>query len=217
MLFRSRSGAQLWGAVPAPWPTSPAQSCSSPAVSGGVLYLACSGGLVYAMSATTGKTLWHDELAGDPALIAATVSGGTVYATDTVGTMYAVSTATHGQLWSYATGNRTGLPAVAAGTVYAIDGNGVLHALNGVTGATRWSATALNDEGTPFDPYAPSVAGDVVYALSDGEVAYAFNAATGKKLWSHSIGNTLQSTPVVANGMLYLGTGTGGITAFQPK
>jgi uncharacterized protein YjbI with pentapeptide repeats/outer membrane protein assembly factor BamB len=211
------SGAQLWDAVPAPWPTSPSQSCSSPAVSGGVLYLACSGGYVYAMSATTGKTLWHDELAGDPALIAATVSGGTVYATDTAGLIYAVSTATHGQLWSYATGDRTGLPAVAAGTVYAIDGNGVLHALNGATGATRWSATALNDDGTPFDPYAPSVAGDVVYALSDSEVAYAFNAATGKKLWSYSIGNTLQSTPVVANGMLYIGTGTGGITAFQPK
>jgi uncharacterized protein YjbI with pentapeptide repeats/outer membrane protein assembly factor BamB len=210
------SGAQLWDAVPAPWPTSPSQSCSSPAVSGGVLYLACSGGYVYAMSASTGKTLWYDELAGDPALIAATVSGGTVYATDTTGMIYAVSTATHGQLRSFATGNRTELPAVAAGTVYAIDENGVLHALNAATGATRWSAV-LDDGNQPTDPYAPSVAGDVVYALSGSEVAYAFNAATGKRLWSNSIGNTLQSTPVVANGMLYLGTGTGGITAFQPK
>lgn len=213
------SGAQLWNAVPAPWPASApqdTQSCASPAVSGGVLYLACDAGYVYAMSAATGKTLWHDELTGDPALTSATVSGGTVYVTDTSGTLHAISAATHAQRWSFTAGNRIEPPAVAAGTVYATDENGVLHALNPATGATRWSA-ALNDASAAIDPYAPSVAGDVVYALSGNEVASAFNATTGKKLWSYSVGHTLQSTPVVANGLLYIGTGTGGIDAFGLK
>jgi outer membrane protein assembly factor BamB len=107
------SGAQLLDAVPAPWPGSAQQStqtCGSPAVSGGVLYLACTGGYVYAMSAATGKTLW-----------------------------------------------------------------------------------------------------------SGSELVYACNATTGKKLWTYSAGNTLQSTPVAANGLLYIGTGTGGMAALRPK
>lgn len=37
---------------------------------------------------------------------------------------------------------------------------------------------------------------------------------TGARLWSYSSGSTLQTSPVVANGMLYIGTGDGGVAAF---
>jgi len=49
---------------------------------------------------------------------------------------------------------------------------------------------------------------------SPNEVIYALDGQTGAKLWSYSKGNVLQSGPVVVNGMVYTGTGSGGAYAF---
>ena len=60
----------------------------------------------------------------------------------------------------------------------------------------------------------PSVADGVVYALNDNAVAYAFNAKTGARLWSYQAGGALETAPVVANGIVYFGTSSGGVEAF---
>ena len=54
----------------------------------------------------------------------------------------------------------------------------------------------------------------MVYALNDNAVAYAFNAKTGARLWTHQAGNALVTAPVVANGIVYFGTRSGGVEAF---
>jgi outer membrane protein assembly factor BamB len=43
---------------------------------------------------------------------------------------------------------------------------------------------------------------------------YALNAATGAKLWSYHTGNQVFSSPTVANGVVYVGSGDGNMYAF---
>jgi len=43
---------------------------------------------------------------------------------------------------------------------------------------------------------------------------YALNLANGKKMWSLSSGEPVLSSPVIANGVHYLGNGSYGVDAF---
>ena len=42
-------------------------------------------------------------------------------------------------------------------------------------------------------------------AVLDGNV-YALDAATGAKLWSYTTGEEVESSPAVANGVVYVGS-----------
>ena len=51
------------------------------------------------------------------------------------------------------------------------------------------------------------MANGVVYISSDGHVLYALNASTGAILWSFVAGGGLDSSPAVANGVVYIQAG----------
>jgi outer membrane protein assembly factor BamB len=57
----------------------------------------------------------------------------------------------------------------------------------------------------------------VVYVGSVDFNVYALDAATGAKLWSFPTGSDVRSSPAVANGMLYVGSGymNGNLYAFH--
>jgi outer membrane protein assembly factor BamB len=114
-------------------------------------------------------------------------------------------------------------PAVAGGVVYVVDNDGLLRAYDsgGVTGcsgapkvcAPLWTANA--GEGNR----APAVANGRVYVTSGGTVK-AFDAAGTQNcsgspkvctaLWtSPALGTISRSSPVVANGLLFIGSSTG--------
>lgn len=84
---------------------------------------------------------------------------------------------------------------VYVGSVYPAIG---IHALNASTGTPLWSYTTGSAVSS-----APAVANGVVY-LTDG-TTYALNARTGELLWHYAMPG-YNSPPVVANGMLYVGT-----------
>jgi outer membrane protein assembly factor BamB len=48
----------------------------------------------------------------------------------------------------------------------------------------------------------------------DGTV-YALDASTGQKLWSYTTGGFVPSSPTVANGEVYVGSGDGKLYAFD--
>jgi uncharacterized protein YjbI with pentapeptide repeats/outer membrane protein assembly factor BamB len=217
------SGVQVWWNAPVPWQNLAPQDdpqCGQPAVVAGVVYMSCNNGYVYALNAASGANLWSYAVPGSPALGSTVVSGGTIYVTTSaagVDELIAISASTNAaQEWSFKAPGPVVAPAIAGGVVYAAAGNGVLYALNAATGTVRWSKQ-LHDRAGESDTHGVAVADGVVYTLNAKGVAYAFNAKTGAQLWSYQAGSTLQATPVIVNGILYIGTRTGGVEAFAAK
>jgi eukaryotic-like serine/threonine-protein kinase len=54
----------------------------------------------------------------------------------------------------------------------------------------------------------------VVYVGSNDDDLYGFDASTGATLWSAATGNGIQSSPAVANGMVYVGSADDNVYAY---
>jgi len=61
---------------------------------------------------------------------------------------------------------------------------------------------------------APAVANGVVYANDYAGIVHAIHASYGYELWSFQTGNLISTSPVVANGMLYVASRDGNLYAF---
>lgn len=210
LAFDASSGAQLWAATAA----TGFGAQSSPVVANGAVYIGAQEQL-YAYDAATGSQLWVVNTTGE-IYSSPTVVNGVVYVGATNGDVYAFNASTGSQLWAASTGYPIfSSPAVANGVVY-IGGEGypmVVFAFNASTGALLWQANTNEDAGVRG---APAVAKGIVYFgtsdyYSQGGDIIAYNASTGSLLWSGQIGAVIDSTPAVANGLLYVET-EGGTT-----
>jgi hypothetical protein len=91
---------------------------SSPAVSGGVVYVGSWDYNVYALDASTGAFKWS-YTTGSPVESSPAVSGGVVYVGSWDDNVYALDASTGAFKWSYTTGSSVGSsPAVSGGVVY---------------------------------------------------------------------------------------------------
>jgi FOG: WD40-like repeat len=149
--------------------------------------------------------------------------------------VYAGSGATRldGLVWTFhANGGFIGSAAVVGDTVYAgsIDGN--LYAVNRATGALKWK---FETKGRVVS--SPAVANGIVYFGSYDGTFYAVNAATGALKWKYETAGERRfaakhlhgsepaaetmpdpwdcylSSPVVADGTVYFGSGDGNVYA----
>jgi len=86
--------------------------------------------------------------------------------------------------------------------VYVGSGTKV-YALNATTGAKLWNY-ATEGSGGVTDL---AIANGILYVGSAGDSSnvYALNATTGAKLWNYATGNSVRSSPAVANGVVYVG------------
>jgi uncharacterized protein YjbI with pentapeptide repeats/outer membrane protein assembly factor BamB len=200
------SGVPLWRVQPGNG------GCGSqPAYSAGIVYASC-GNTLYALSAATGATAWS-WTDSDGNLTTPAVSGSTVYVSDAQGdSAYAISAKTGALLWTYSAASQVAVaPSAGQGMVFITTEGGTVDAVSASTGARLWQ---FNLGASGPGATAPALAGAVVYAASSAGTIYALNAESGKKLWSLAYGEPVLSSPVVANGVLYLGNGSGGIDAF---
>jgi hypothetical protein len=146
---------------------SPVQS--SPAVSGGVVYVGSDDDNVYALDASTGAFKWS-YTTGSPVQSSPAVSGGVVYVGSSDDNVYALDASTGALKWSYTTGDAVASsPAVSGGVVYVGSSDDNVYALDASTGAFKWSYTT----GSPVQS-SPAVSGGVVYVGSDDWKVYAF-------------------------------------------
>jgi outer membrane protein assembly factor BamB len=193
---------------------------------GQVFFLPGFSSTLYALNAQTGATLWTagNDLA--PILETPSYSNGNLYTVGydfnmESGTAMALSARTGTIIWqtlipSYI--DRSFPPSIVNGTVYVITsqemGPGLcdrteVFALNASTGKSLWS-TSKGLNGCLIT--ATVVDNNTVYVGSfDGGntntgFITAFNATTGTLIWSRAITATA-ATPVVANGVLYVGAG----------
>ena len=185
---------------------------SSPTVAGGVVYIGCVCGYVYALDATTGAKKWTystggSQIADDPAVVGGVVYFGTVENH----ILYALDATTGAKKWSYQTsGSIISSPTVVGGVVYVGSDDNTLYALDAATGAKKWSYWTRGSIES-----SPAVAGGIVYVgCFDGNV-YAFDAVTGVKKWAYKTGNNVYNSPAVAGGIVYVGAGDGNVYALD--
>jgi hypothetical protein len=188
---------------------------SSPAVSGGVVYVGSGDGYVYAINATNGALLWRCPI-GFNVTSSPAVSRGVVY----VGSagpyanynyyVYALNATNGAIVWRYQTGDIIeSSPAVVGGVVYVGSDDDNVYALNATTGAYLWSYRTGDYVGS-----SPAVSGGIVHVGSDDYNVYALNATTGALVWSYRTSFYVESSPAVARGIVYVGSDDGRVYAF---
>ena len=209
--LRASDGKKLWTAAHG-------SSGSSPAVANGTVYLK-DFATVWALIAADGKLLWSADIGNTaggscPFSAAPAVVGKTVYVNAGGGGQAALN-ATTGQLtWGDTSDSSAtedcATPTVANGLVY--DGGANLRAVSASTGEP-----VFYFNGHFFAYASPAVANGVVYQASDHGALYAVNATTGAPLWHATIpARANPSSPVVAGGVLYVGSASKQMFAFAP-
>jgi outer membrane protein assembly factor BamB len=183
-------------------------------------------GWIYGFSARTGEKLWRFDLNPKDAVWPKTrnygvctpvFSGGKVFMSvgqdpdsgQGVGHTYCIDPARRGDItesgrvWQYDKINRSiSTAALADGLVYISDFKGILHCLDAGTGKPYWI----------FDMLAPVwgsplvADGKVYLGDQDGDVAVLKAGPEMKKISEIDMGNSVCSTPVPANGVLYIMT-----------
>lgn len=143
----------------------------------------------------------------------------------------------HGVKWSFRTGGPiVGSPVIADGVIYfgGMDTN--LYAVDAQTGQQKWKFATLGQRQIASTP---AVADGAVYFIGYDGLIYSIDAATGKQKWIFSTdferrfqANRLHgyppgfqtipdswdlysSSPTVAGGKVYVGTGDGGVYALD--
>ena len=129
-----------------------------------------------------------DRIVGSPVW-----SEGTIYFGGDDGNIYAVDAASGRQIWKHATGGPApSTPAVVDGTVYAVSYDGKLYALDAHSGSTRWKFT------------------------TGGERRFEAKGLHGLQPKNQTIADPFDvflSSPVVAQGAIYFGSGDGNLYA----
>lgn len=191
---------------------------STPAVSDGRVVVGSADGSVYAAAATNGRLLWRFDTPGreldsgafgfdrrtvqsSPAIV-----GGRVYVGTRSGSLFAIDLETGVELWESSHGSSwvNGGPAVADGRVFAGSSDGrFIQAVDAATGEELWR----RDSGVAWS--SPLVAGGAVHFTESNGVVRALDAATGSTLWGTVLPDDLWGSPVIHDGVLFVGTDDG--------
>ena len=198
----ARSGKPLWSV-----PLKAKGPASSPLVVDGVLIV--SAGSLAAFDAATGKPLWTQPKAGGGNSSPVAWKSGTkaVVVSNSRGTLCGIDLASGNVLWSTPGGGDC-TPAIV-GDVLAVQSSnpkvGILAGKLTADGFTRlWNI--------PYDPLrsssSPLILGEQVFLMDDG-FHFCFDLATGRELWKEKAGNSAISSPVLADGKIFLVTAGG--------
>ena len=208
---------------------------SSPTIAGGVVFVGSGDGHIYALDLATGDRRWRYD-AGSPVSSSPAVGGSLVYAAARDGSIVALDASTGVRRWRLTTGADLPLPwghesgdhfisspTYVNGTVVIGSGDGAVSAIDARTGRVRWRARTAGRVRS-----SPAVAeGRVFVGSYDGRV-YCFDLASGAERWhydtegvtlaSGSFGfdrRSIQSSPAVADGVVYVGARDGFLYALD--
>jgi eukaryotic-like serine/threonine-protein kinase len=237
-----RGGSEHPGVYDAPSHASPmqlkwrfsthGQVFSSPAISGGTLFVGSMDHFLYAVDLATGTEKWKFETAsGIPSSPA--VAGGLVFFTSYDGNFYALDVATGKLRWKFKTAGEhrftakhlhgsqpvdesmpdpfdvfLSSPLVWRGFVYFGSGDGNIYSLDFSTGTLRWKFQTGD-----VVHASPAIADGVLFIGSWDSFFYALDATTGKQKWRFKTGEDpvihnqvgIQASATVADGIVFFG------------
>ena len=175
---------------------------STPAASGGVVYIGTDSGYVNALDASSGELVWQFEV-GSKVSGAPVFDAGLVYAASSLGgRLYALDASTGELVWQYKPGAGISSLAVSGGSVYVGTSSHVF-VLDSLTGVPRWRRAGRT--------LAPPSGDGIVYVKSlvqsageyVGDVT-AIDAESGEILWTYNADVGLGRQATVADGVLYV-------------
>jgi outer membrane protein assembly factor BamB len=183
---------------------------SDPAVDGEDVYFGDDGGDAVALNSANGASAWSTDIGGD--VSSPTVVGDTVYVGSSNGDVDALNTSTGDVDWTASAGGPvSSAPAVdaKANLVVVTDSSGTVEAFSATTGESAWTATAGGSVTGAMISGA-----DVYVATSAGDVV-ALTVTDGASDWTASTGSAITAPPVLADGLICVGTAAGEVSYFK--
>lgn len=158
---------------------------SSPAISGGIVYVGSNDGNVYALHERDGSLVWKFHTLGAVSSSPA-VWGGAVFVASLDGKIYAIDASTGKERWRFSTGGERRFTAPG---------------IHGIMPRTEMMPD-------PFDVFlsSPVVDNGTVYIGSGDHNVYAIDAAGGALRWKFTTANVVHASPAVWNGTVYIGS-----------
>lgn len=203
---------------------------SSPIVVGDYVYFGSSDNNLYAVSVDSGYIRWKFKTMGE-IVAAPAYYGGFIFVASRDGSLYAVNEKNGSAVWVFNTVNPlvaspvysilvrkkaegTGLEAIDAGVknVYLCGTDGYVYALAADSGEVQWKyKLAFPAEVTP------ALVNNTLYVVANN-LLYALDATTGKEVWPdkyYRLPARASSSPIVVDGMLYIGCEDGYLYALK--
>ena len=190
----------------------------------------------FAFDKNTGATVWvsspqkkHYDTNMSPGIVTAVNGMNLLIVGGTDGTFHALKVNTGEQVWEFEISKRAILTgAVVNGTTAFITHSeenldtsemGMLAALDvGANGTlTRDKDTKWFNHGFQGGFASPVTDGERLYIVDNGAILGAFDLKDGRKAWEKILGTIQKSSPVLADGKLYIGTENGKFFILKPS
>ncbi len=187
-------------------------------VTSDAVFFTCDNGYLFRLNRADGKEAWRYDLGdsrasrifGHPAVFdwdwhgaTPALANGVLYVGSGDGGFHAVDAASGARRWRFAAGGRVrGGAAISGERVLFGSSDHFVYALDRATGKELWK----HDTGAEVEDQ-PLVAGDRVFIGNRGGGLFALSLAAGERLWKTFFwGSWVESTPVLADGVLYIGS-----------
>jgi outer membrane protein assembly factor BamB len=159
----------------------------SPGLYGDVVYLAGTGGVVRAVDATSGRTIWQKQLSAELSA-GASSDGSRVVVGGINGEVIALDAKDGETLWSVAVSSEVlATPTLAQDRVIVRSNDGLVHALSLSDGKTLWKVDRDVPLLTLRGAAQPIVDGEFVYIAMDTGKVLALKLADGAIRWEQAV------------------------------
>jgi outer membrane protein assembly factor BamB len=182
------NGQTLWVSAPEGRPTDTIYANPYVADVNGVrmFFSGGSDGAMHALKIATGEPVWHWDVSKRGLNTAALMIGPDI-----------IVTHSEENIASSEMGMIAAVPAASKGTLTDKD--------------ARWVVRDVQaGYGSPVSD------GERIYLVDNGGILFAFDVKTGKQLWTEKLGTIQKSSPVLADGKLYVGTENGKFYIIRP-
>ncbi len=188
LAFDKYTGQTVWVSSPGGRPFDTTYAPPIAALINGTRLLIAGGsdGAVHALKPQTGQPVWKYEMSKRG------INTGAVLKDN----------------WAIVSHSEENLDSVEMGLLAAIDAS-----TKGPVGKDQIKWTVKGFQGGYSSPV---IDGDRIYQIDNGANLYAFDFATGKQLWIQNLGTIQKSSPVFADGKLYVGTENGKFFILKP-